>query len=192
MLQRTALSLLILLLAATPSRAQEPAQAVPESGTASGADLLTTLESLGEFTVLVQALRDTGLDAALTTGETFTVFAPTDAAFQALPAGTLGGLTPEQLTSLLRRHVLAGGVSSEDAAALGTAATVEGSALEIAADGDGLRVTSALVARADVEASNGVIHVIEAVLLPDAAPAPVEEDVKDEGSRIDDSDLEDL
>ncbi|MEM1041421.1 MAG: fasciclin domain-containing protein [Bacteroidota bacterium] len=178
-----ALSLLTLLLLAAPaSFAQETAP--PEDGAA--ADLLTTLESLGDFTVLVQALRDTGLDAALAGGETFTLFAPTDDAFQALPAGTLDGLSSEQLTGILRRHVLVGAVSSEDASALGTAATVEGSSLDIIATGDGLMVGNALVSNADVQASNGVIHVISAVLLPDAAP---EQDGQD---RMDENDLEDL
>ncbi len=189
MLKLSALSLLLftLLLAAPTSLAQEPVQPMPEDGEAT--DLLTTLESLGDFTVLVQALRDTGLDAALTTTESFTIFAPTDEAFQALPAGTLDGLTPEQLTGILRRHVLVGAVSSEDASALGKAPTVEGSDLEIVATGDGLMVGNALVSDADIQASNGVIHVINAVLLPDAKSAPMEGDTKEQ---MDEDGIEDL
>lgn len=178
MLYLRALSLLLfaLLLAAPTSLAQETAQPVPEEAST---DLLTTLESLGDFTVLVKALRDTGLDQALSTTDTFTLFAPTDKAFQALPAGTLDGLTVEQLTGVLRRHVLVGAVSSEDAAALGTAATVEGSDLTIAATGDGLMVGNAFVSDADIQASNGIIHVINAVLLPDAEPAPMKDERED-------------
>ncbi len=191
-MKRHALSpLLVLLLLAPLSQAQDTAQPAAEEN----ADLLTTLESLGTFNVLVKALRDTGLDAALTTDETFTLFAPTDDAFQALPAGTLDGLTTEQLTGVLRRHVLVGSVSAEDASALGTAATVEGSSLDIAATGDGLMVGNALVTEPDVQASNGVIHVVGAVLLPDAEPAPtddlddpMEEDMEEDG--IDDLDQE--
>ncbi len=168
-----ALSLLLLLLpAASASLAQETAQPIPETSNVGeeGTDLLTTLEALGTFNVLVEALRDTGLDAALTTDEAFTLFAPTDEAFQALPAGTLDGLTAEQLTGILRRHLLVGTVSSEDASALGAVATVEGSDLAVVATGDGLRVGNAFVTEADVQASNGVIHVVNAVLLPDAEP----------------------
>ncbi len=137
-------------------------------------DLVSALDAADNFTILVKALRDTGLDKALSGTETFTLFAPTDEAFQKLPAGTLDGLTADELVGILRYHVLAGTVTSADAAALTSAPTVEGDELAIATTDEGLTVGEAHVTEADIEVSNGVIHVIDTVLLPSPAEAALE------------------
>jgi uncharacterized surface protein with fasciclin (FAS1) repeats len=142
-------------------------------------DIVATLDAEGTFTVLVSALRDTGLDAALASGETFTVFAPTDEAFRNLPAGTLEGLSPEQLTEILRYHVLVGAVPSQDALALDSAPTVQGGDLALSTADGQLYVNGAAVTAADLEASNGVIHVIDAVLMPEAE---MDHDAMEDGS----------
>ncbi|MEP0547033.1 MAG: fasciclin domain-containing protein [Rhodothermales bacterium] len=170
-------ALLALLLAAPVSLAQGDAAELQAQ--AAQEDIVTTLVDRGDFTILVDALRSTGLDAALASGEAFTLFAPTDAAFAKLPAGTLEGLTPEQLTGILRYHVLVGAASSEDAAALDAAPSVQGSDLTFYASDAGLTVNGAAITEADVQASNGVIHVIDTVLLPEA-DAPMDDDMMDE------------
>ena len=151
------------VLAAPASLAQETVAYDNETQ-----DLLSTLDARGDFTVLVSALRDTGLDEALASGETFTLFAPTDEAFQQLPEGTLESLSPEKLTEILRYHVLAGAVPSQDAVTLDAALTVQGSELALATADGQLMVNDATVTEADIQASNGVIHVIDAVLMPKA------------------------
>ena len=170
-------ALLALLLAAPVSLAQGDAAELQVQ--AAQEDLVATLVNRGDFTILVDALRSTGLDAALASGDTFTLFAPTDAAFAKLPAGTLEGLTPEQLTGILRYHVLVGAASSEDAAALDAAPSVQGSDLTFDASDAGLTVNGAAITEADVQASNGVIHVIDTVLLPET-DAPMDDDMMDE------------
>jgi uncharacterized surface protein with fasciclin (FAS1) repeats len=150
-------------LAAPASLAQDSAAYGNETQ-----DLLSTLEAQGNFTTLVSALRDTGLDEALASGETFTIFAPTDEAFQQLPAGTLEGLSPEQLVEVLRYHILVGAVPSQDAVALDAAPTVQGGELDLTTADGQLMVNDATVTEADIQASNGVIHVIDAVLMPEA------------------------
>ena len=157
---------LALLLLAPAASAQDYSAEATEATEAQ--DLLATLEERGDFTILAGALRDTGLDAALSTGETFTLFAPTDAAFQQLPAGTLENLSPEELTEILRYHLLVGAVPSQDAAALSSAPTVQGDELSFATTDGRLTVNGAAITEADVQASNGVIHVVDTVLMPDA------------------------
>jgi uncharacterized surface protein with fasciclin (FAS1) repeats len=170
-------ALLALLLAAPVSLAQGDAAELQAQ--AAQDDLVTTLVDRGDFTILVDALRSTGLDAALASGDTFTLFAPTDAAFAKLPAGTLESLTPEQLTGILRYHVLVGAASSEDAAALDAAPSVQGSDLTFYASDAGLTVNGAAITEADIQASNGVIHVIDTVLMPET-DAPMDDDMMDE------------
>ena len=153
-------------------------------------DLVTTRANRGDFTILVDALRSTGLDAALASDDAFTLFAPTDAAFEKLPAGTLDGLTPEQLTGILRYHVLVGSATSEDAAALDAAPSVQGSDLTFATSDAGLTVNGAAITEADVYASNGVIHVIDTVLMPEA-DASMEEDMTDDEMHEEHMEMED-
>ena len=155
--------LLAVVLTAPTSLAQETVAYDNEAQ-----DLLSTLDERGNFTVLVSALRDTGLDEALASGETFTLFAPTDEAFQKLPEGTLESLSPEKLTEILRYHVLAGAVPSQDAVTLDAAPTVQGTDLALATADGQLMINDATVTEADIQASNGVIHVIDSVLMPKA------------------------
>lgn len=176
--------LFAVMLAAPASLAQESAAYSDDTK-----DLLGTLEERGNFTVLVDALRDTGLDEALASGETFTLFAPTDEAFQKLPAGTLDGLSPEQLTGILRYHVLAGAVPSQDAVTLDAAPTVQGSELALSTAGDQLKVNEATVTEADIQASNGVIHVIDSVLMPEADESAMDESMMEKDSDSDESDM---
>ena len=131
-------------------------------------DIVAVASSTEGFSTLVAALSAAGLVETLQGEGPFTVFAPNDDAFAALPAGLLEKLLlPENiavLTSILTYHVVAGKVVSTDVTA-GDAPTVEGSTLALALM-DGVQVNDATVIAADVEASNGVIHVINKVLVP--------------------------
>jgi uncharacterized surface protein with fasciclin (FAS1) repeats len=121
----------------------------------------------GNFKTLVAAVTAAGLGDTLSGPGPFTVFAPTDDAFAKLPAGTVEGLLKDipALTKILTYHVVAGKVMAADAAKLTSAKTVEGSELKIDAS-NGVKINDATVIQADVDASNGVIHAIDAVLLP--------------------------
>jgi uncharacterized surface protein with fasciclin (FAS1) repeats len=121
----------------------------------------------GSFKTLVAAVTAAGLGETLSGPGPFTVFAPTDEAFAKLPAGTVEGLLKDipTLTKILTYHVVAGKVMAADAAKLTSAKTVEGSELKIDAS-NGVKINDATVIQADVDASNGVIHAIDAVLMP--------------------------
>jgi uncharacterized surface protein with fasciclin (FAS1) repeats len=121
----------------------------------------------GNFKTLVAAVTAAGLGDTLSGPGPFTVFAPTDDAFAKLPAGTVEGLLKDipALTKILTYHVVAGKVMAADAAKLTSAKTVEGGELKIDAS-SGVKINNATVIQADVAASNGVIHAIDAVLLP--------------------------
>ncbi|MFU8816024.1 MAG: fasciclin domain-containing protein [Pseudomonadales bacterium] len=121
----------------------------------------------GSFVTLLTALDAAGLTETLSGAGPFTVFAPTDEAFAALPAGALDGLLadPDALTQVLVYHVVAGETGSAAITGLSSLTTLQGGTLAISTD-DGVQVDNARVVAADVGASNGVIHVIDAVLLP--------------------------
>ena len=125
----------------------------------------------GRFTTLVAAVQAAGLVDALSGEGPFTVFAPTDDAFAALPEGTVEGLLEDipALTDILLYHVVGGDVKAADVVTLDSAETLQGGSLTITVEGDVVRINGAQVVIADIEASNGTIHVIDAVLLP---PAP--------------------
>lgn len=136
-------------------------------------DIVDTAVEAGSFTTLVAAVQAAGLEDTLRGEGPFTVFAPTDEAFAALPEGTVESLLlPENLETLqavLTYHVLPGKVMSADIAGQElSVATVEGSEVMVNAT-DGVMVDSANVVTADIETSNGVIHVIDAVILPPSA-----------------------
>lgn len=137
------------------------------------ADIVDTAASAGGFEMLVAAVQAAGLEETLRGEGPYTVFAPTDEAFAALPAGALDSLlmpeNREQLVSILTYHVLPGKTKAKDVSgAVTSAATVNGGALTV--DGrDGVKVNNATVVQADIWASNGVIHVIDAVLMPPSA-----------------------
>lgn len=130
-------------------------------------DIVDTAVDAGIFTTLVAAVEAAGLVDTLKGEGPFTVFAPTDDAFAALPEGTVEGLLadPEALAAILTYHVVAGKVMSTDLSDGMTAATVNGAEITIGTEG-GVTVNDANVVTADIEATNGVIHVIDAVILP--------------------------
>ena len=138
--------------------------------TAKAADIVDTAASAGKFTTLVAAVQAAGLVDTLKGDGPYTVFAPTDAAFEKLPAGTVDNLlkpeNKEMLVAVLTYHVVPGKIMAGDIAGKKTEVdSVQGDALSIDAT-DGVMVDNAMVIAADIEASNGVIHVIDAVVLP--------------------------
>ncbi len=135
-------------------------------------DIIQTAIAAGKFNTLAKALTAAGLLETLQGAGPFTVFAPTDDAFAKLPTETLSDLlkpeNKQKLTDILTYHVVSGRVLAADVTKLTTADTVNGQQLKIDA-GDGVKINNATVTTADVEASNGVIHIIDTVLLPTAA-----------------------
>ena len=133
-------------------------------------DIVETAISNGSFTTLVAALGAAGLVETLQGDGPFTVFAPTDEAFEKLPAGTVENLllpeNKDQLTAILTYHVVAGNVTSAQVVKLDSATTVNGQDVRIKVNEDVVMVDGATVAAVDVMASNGVIHVIDQVILP--------------------------
>lgn len=131
------------------------------------ADIVDTAVSAGSFNTLVAAVKAAGLVETLKSPGPFTVFAPTDEAFAKLPEGTVDSLLKDipQLTKILTYHVVSGKVMSSDVVKLDKATTVQGSDVKIDAS-SGVKVNDATVITPDVEADNGVIHVIDSVLLP--------------------------
>lgn len=121
----------------------------------------------GNFKTLVTALQTAGLVETLSGPGPFTVFAPTDAAFAKLPAGTVETLLQdkEKLTSILTYHVVSGTVMAKDVVKLTSAPTLNGQSVKIDAT-NGVKINTATVVTSDIVASNGVIHVIDTVLLP--------------------------
>jgi uncharacterized surface protein with fasciclin (FAS1) repeats len=130
-------------------------------------DIVDTAVNAGTFTTLVAAVEAAGLVDTLKGEGPFTVFAPTDEAFAALPEGTVEALLadPEALAAILTYHVIAGKVMSTDLTDGMMATTVNGAEVTIGTEG-GVTVNGANVVTADIEASNGVIHVIDAVIMP--------------------------
>jgi len=142
------------------------------SAYAADKDIVDTAVAGGQFKTLAAALTAAGLVDTLKGPGPFTVFAPTDAAFAKLPAGTLDTLLkPEskaKLTAILTYHVVAGKVMAADVAKLKEAKTVNGEMVAVKVDGGTVMINDAKVTTADIAASNGGIHVIDAVLLPPA------------------------
>lgn len=140
------------------------------AGSANAADIVDTAIAAGSFKTLVAAVKAADLVDTLKGAGPFTVFAPTDEAFAKLPAGTLDELLkPEnkaKLSSILTYHVVSGKVMAKQAMKLSTAATVNGQSLTLTHGMGGLMVDGAKVVKADIACSNGVIHVIDTVILP--------------------------
>ncbi|WP_424972916.1 fasciclin domain-containing protein [Dinoroseobacter sp. S76] len=132
-------------------------------------DIVDVAVDAGSFGTLVAAVQAAGLVETLKSEGPFTVFAPTDEAFAALPAGTVEDLlkpeNKDKLTAILTYHVIPAKVMSGDLSNGMEAATVQGSSVKIMTEG-GVTVDGATVTAADIEASNGVIHVIDTVILP--------------------------
>lgn len=124
-------------------------------------------QSSDSFSTLVTAVQEAGLADTLASAEV-TVFAPTDEAFAALPEGALEDLlaNPEQLSEVLQYHVVPGKVPASEVIGMQSATTLQGGMLDISTDGAAVMVNDATVLQADVMATNGVIHVIDTVLMP--------------------------
>lgn len=133
-------------------------------------DIVETAVAAGSFKTLAAALKAADLVDTLKGTGPFTVFAPTDEAFAKLPAGTVENLlkpeNKEKLKAILTYHVVAGKVLAADVVKLKTAKTVQGSTVEISAMGGKVKVDNANVVKTDIAASNGVIHVIDTVIMP--------------------------
>jgi uncharacterized surface protein with fasciclin (FAS1) repeats len=157
MLTFTSLAL-VGMLSAAPARAQQPQ------------NIVDTAVAAGSFTTLAKALTAADLVGTLKGQGPFTVFAPTDAAFAKLPAGTLESLLKPENKDKLRRiltyHVVAGEVRAADVVKLQSAKAVSGDSIAVKVRDGKVHVDDASVTKADIQASNGVIHVIDAVILP--------------------------
>ncbi len=156
----TVAALALAVSVAIPARAAEP----------KAKDIVDTAVAAGSFNTLATALKAAGLIETLKGKGPFTVFAPTDDAFKKLPAGTLEKLLADkaQLTKVLTYHVVAGKVMADDVVRLKEAKTVEGSMVKITVANGAVKVNDANVVKTDIGATNGVIHVIDSVLLPPA------------------------
>jgi len=144
----------------------------------------TAIEN-GNFTTLVSAVVAAGLDGTLSGDGPFTVFAPTDDAFDALPDGVLDGLVADKtaLTNVLTYHVLSGELYSTDIVNRNNLLTLQGENIEVTTNG-AVMVNNAKVSIADIECSNGIIHVIDAVILPPSMTMPNVYDCIKEDSRL--------
>lgn len=139
-------------------------------------DVIQTAQDAGGFGTLLAALGAAGLTDFLGGDGPFTVFAPTDDAFAALPAHTIEALLADtdRLTDILTYHVVAGAVTSDVVVTLPSAETLNGASVEITVEGGSVMVDGASVTVVDIEATNGIIHVIDAVLLPEPLPTVVD------------------
>ena len=135
-------------------------------------DIIDTALSAGSFSTLAAALGAAGLITTLKGDGPFTVFAPTDEAFSKIPAGTLSELlqpeNKENLVAILTYHVVSGRVTADEVTNLESATSLQGQTLKISTK-DGIKINDASVLTPDVQATNGVIHIIDAVLIPSAA-----------------------
>ncbi len=138
-------------------------------------DIVTIAAGNDDFSTLVTAIKAAGITGILKDAGPFTVFAPTNAAFDALPAGTLEKLLkPENkdaLVQVLTYHVVEGKVTAEQVVDLSEATSVEGTTIDISTDMGKVKVENATVVKTDIMASNGVIHVIDTVIIPDTLAA---------------------
>lgn len=154
--------------APAPPATEVPAPEEAAPATDAPGSIVDVAAAAGTFETLIAAASAAGLAETLDTGGPFTVFAPTDEAFAALPEGTLEGLLadPDALAQILLYHVLAGEVRAAQVVELSEAETLQGETVSIMAHDGMVMINNATVIAADVEASNGVIHVIDTVLLP--------------------------
>ena len=143
--------------------------------------LVEVIREAGNFTSLLQALEATNLTDTLATEGPFTVFAPTDEAFAALPPGTLEDLfaNPEALRNVLSYHVVEGAMAAADLANMAAVSTLQGAAADISVAGETVMIGGATVLNADIEAANGVVHTIDTVLIPPVAMMEAEPAMSD-------------
>jgi transforming growth factor-beta-induced protein len=163
-----------------PTKAPEPTKAptaVPPTATAAPKTIVDIAVADGRFKTLATAVTAAGLADTLKGAGPFTVFAPTDEAFAKLPAGTVDALLKDlpKLKDILTYHVVAGKVMAADVVKLTSAKTVQGAEVKIKVDGNKVMINDANVIITDIQAANGVIHVIDRVILPPEAPKTIAE-----------------
>jgi uncharacterized surface protein with fasciclin (FAS1) repeats len=154
--------------------AEPPAQTMAadtstgETSASADTNIVETAVAAGQFKTLTSLLQQTGLDKTLAEGGPYTVFAPTDKAFAKVPKKTLDALAanPDELKAVLLYHVADGAVKAADVASMSSVETLNGASVPIKANDSVVRVGGAKLIQADVMASNGVIHVIDGVLIP--------------------------
>jgi uncharacterized surface protein with fasciclin (FAS1) repeats len=159
-----------LFFAACGSSSSDSSATTTTAAMAEESTIVSAASGDAQFSTLVKAVATAGLVDTLSGPGPFTVFAPTDDAFAKLPAGTLEGLTPAELKSILTYHVVAGEVMAADVTS-GPVKTVNGEDITITVSGDKVTITDAKgntvnVVKTDIVTDNGVIHVIDGVLLP--------------------------
>jgi uncharacterized surface protein with fasciclin (FAS1) repeats len=153
--------------AEAPAQTMSTDTSMGETSSPAEMNIVETAVAAGQFKTLTSLLQQTGLDKTLGEDGPYTVFAPTDKAFAKVPKKTLDALAnPEQLKAVLLYHVADGEVGAADVATMSSVATLNGASLPIKANDGVVRVGGAKVIQADVMTSNGVIHVIDAVLIP--------------------------
>ncbi|AFZ19544.1 fasciclin domain-containing protein [Allocoleopsis franciscana] len=164
------------------SKPMTPSASPTKTSTTASGNVVDVAAANGSFKTLTAALKAAGLDKALASEGPFTIFAPTDEAFAALPEGTVEELLkPENrdtLIAILTYHVVPGENTSKTLKS-GEAETLEGAAVEVKVSSNGVMVNDANVVKADIPASNGVIHVIDKVIMP-----PVDPPSKTSGSSV--------
>lgn len=160
----------LLLVIVVAALAAAPLGSTAGSGTPKSGDIVATATAAGKFTTLTKLLKRAGLVSALKQPGPYTVFAPTDAAFKKVPKKTLKALLANKakLKAVLLYHVVAGKVTAADVVKLRSAKTLNGKKVRIRVSGSNVFVNSSKVLKADVMATNGVIHVVNRVLIPPA------------------------
>lgn len=162
-------SLVFAVACSTNSSETAPAPATaPRVAAQQQVNIVRTADAAGQFKTLIAAAKAAGLADTLSNDGPFTVFAPTDAAFAKLPAGTVEALLadPETLKGILLYHVVSGRAAASDVISKPAHTTLQGSSVSVTQSGGKVMIGNATVVAADVSASNGIIHVIDTVLLP--------------------------
>ena len=160
--------LALVLMPAASASACDTCGCTPAASANSHKNIVETAVAAGTFKTLTAALKATGLDATLSGDGPFTVFAPTDAAFAKLPAGTVQALLADKakLAAILTYHVVPGKMMADKVVETSWLTTVNGQSLLVRAAGDSVTIDGASIVTTDIDASNGVIHVIDTVVLP--------------------------
>jgi uncharacterized surface protein with fasciclin (FAS1) repeats len=160
----------LLLVIVVAALAAAPLGSTAGTGARTNGDIVATATAAGKFTTLTKLLKRAGLVSALKQPGPYTVFAPTDAAFKKVPKKTLKALLANKakLKAVLLYHVVSGKVTAADVVKLRSAKTLNGKKVRIRVSGSNVFVNTAKVVKADVMATNGVIHVVNRVLIPPA------------------------
>jgi uncharacterized surface protein with fasciclin (FAS1) repeats len=157
----------VLLLASVVLAFASPAIATSHQNMA-GKNIVQVAQDAGQFNTLITAIKAADLQGTLSGKGPFTVFAPNDAAFEKLPTGTVQSLVNDKpkLTNILKYHVVPGKLTAADIKDMKTIKTIQGNELKVTVSGDKVMIDGAMVTSADIMTDNGVIHVIDKVLIP--------------------------